>query len=142
VRILVVDDQPLAREAIREFLSADPEVDGLYTACDGRQAVDAVDVHRPDVVLIDIGLPDVNGLSVARRILRLYPETAVVMLGDHDNPQYRQAAAECGAAAFVAKQELARKLLPAISSSVGSGSRDLDLDAVRRAIATPPPRRD
>ena len=141
MRILVVDDNELAREAIREFLSASPEVHGLYIACDGRQAVEAVTAHRPDVMVIDIGLPEGGGLQVADRVRRLFPETGVVVLADHDNAQYRRAAAECGASAFVAKQRMATQLMPAIVS-VGSGSRELELEKVRKAVATPPRRGD
>jgi DNA-binding NarL/FixJ family response regulator len=141
VRILVVDDNVLARDAIRDFLLGSGDFDGLYTACDGRQAVEVVTAHRPDVMVIDIGLPEGGGLTIADRVRRLFPETAVVVLADHDNAQYRQAAQECGASAFVAKQRMATQLLPAIVS-VGSGSRELELERIRKAVATPPRRGD
>lgn len=124
VRVLVVEEQALAREAIREFLSVSPDVQELYTAGDGREAVDAVGAHRPDVMVIDVRLPDESGLQIARRVRRLYPATAVVLLADHDNPQYREAAVACGASAFVAKQEIAGQLMSAICLAAGSGSRD------------------
>jgi len=116
VRTLLVEDQPLARQAIRDFLRSAEDVTWLGAAVDGDELFRLLPELVPEVVLMDISLPGSNGLQLTRKLRALRPETVVVILSDHDNEQYRSAAAACGAAGFVAKQNIGVELLPLLRS--------------------------
>jgi DNA-binding NarL/FixJ family response regulator len=80
IRILLADDEAMMRAGVRAILSSDPELDVVAEAGDGRQAVDLAISHHPDVALLDIRMPRLDGLAAAAEIRRAAPGTAVVML--------------------------------------------------------------
>lgn len=108
--ILIVDDNPRFRSRARRWL----EVAGFAVvaeAVDGRSALEATREHRPAVVLLDVELPDMSGLSVAARLTREPHPPAVVLTSTHEVADYGDRAARCGARGFVPKAELSGKAL-------------------------------
>lgn len=101
---------------MRLGLEADIEVVG--EAYDGAQAVDLVSNHDPDVVLMDVEMPVMDGITATRNIVQAHPGCAVVVLSLHDDTATRQRAHVAGAATFVAKHEIDRTLTDAIRSSM------------------------
>ena len=104
-RVLIVDDHARFRQTARRAL----ERDGWTVAgeaADGAAALDCAHAIEPDVVLLDVGLPDISGLEVARRLRRALPHVAVVMISTQDSTDYRELAVENGALAFISKAEL------------------------------------
>ena len=117
IRILLVDDQALVRAGFRMILDAEPEMEVVGEAADGREAIEQVHLLQPDVVLMDIRMPELDGLEAARRILagRDDANTAkILMLTTFDHDEYVYEALRAGASGFLLKDTLAADLLSAI----------------------------
>jgi DNA-binding NarL/FixJ family response regulator len=117
VRILVVDDHEPARSGIRSLLSARPELDFCGEALDGIDAVEKTKDLRPNVVLMDICMPRMDGLEATRIIQRECPGTKVILLSQNDLSILKRQAEEVGASGYVDKATLSRDLLPAIDET-------------------------
>ena len=113
LRLLLADDHPLIREGLRASL-ADQGFTVVAEAEDGRSAVDLALEHRPDVVVMDIGMPDLDGLEATRRILSKRPNARVLVLTAHDDDQMREAAKAAGAMGYVAKSASTREITDAV----------------------------
>ena len=114
--VLIVDDHARFRTTARRAL----ERDGwtvVGEAADGAAALDAARTLEPDVVLLDVGLPDMSGLEVARRLRAGSPRSAVVVISTHDSADYRDLAVANGARGFLAKAELTGDALAALLSN-------------------------
>ncbi|MFZ0394806.1 MAG: response regulator transcription factor [Terracidiphilus sp.] len=111
-RILLADDHALMLEGLTRLLAEDFEIVG--TAVDGRTLLAEVDRLRPDVVVVDVGMPEMNGIEAARRISKSYPETKIVFISQQLDPAYLHAAFNAGAMGYVAKQSAANELVRAI----------------------------
>jgi len=104
IRVLIVDDHPLFRAGIRERLEVpDGSIVVVGEADDGLQAYGLVGSLRPDVVLIDISMPGMNGIDTTRRIHGDYPDVRIIILSVHDDDQYVQAALDAGASGYLLK---------------------------------------
>jgi DNA-binding NarL/FixJ family response regulator len=115
-RILIVDDhEGFRRSAARSLAGAGWEVVG--EAEDGRAALDAAERTSPDVVLLDVGLPDISGIEVARSLRERQPDVAVVMISTHDRADYGELALASGARGFLSKLELSSQVLEALVES-------------------------
>ena len=99
--MLLVDDYPRLLVALRRLLEASCEVVGSVSS--GREAVDTVTTLKPDVVVLDLTLPDLNGLEVCRQIKQIAPETHVVLLTAADDKALRESGIEAGASGFLPK---------------------------------------
>ena len=104
MRLLIVDDNPNFRYLLRRFLSG-REID-FHECNDGAEAVAAYERYRPDWVLMDIEMPEMDGLTATMRILAVDPRARVVILTQHDDANWRDAAGKAGARDFVAKENL------------------------------------
>jgi two-component system NarL family response regulator len=103
VRIMVVDDHPMVAEGIQAILDSYDDMVVVATLGSGRDAIDQIDTIRPDVVLLDLNMPDVNGLTATEMILERRPKTRILILSMHDSPEYIQAALRHGARGYILK---------------------------------------
>lgn len=116
IKVLVVDDHPLYRDGIRERLeSGDGGIVVVGEAGNGAQARDLVRVLQPDVVLMDISMPDMNGIEATRLVHEELPDVAVVVLSVYDDPQYVQAALTAGASGYLLKTVEAQELRDSVT---------------------------
>jgi DNA-binding NarL/FixJ family response regulator len=111
-RILLADDHALMLEGLTRLLAQDFEIVG--TVANGRTLLAEVDRLRPDLVLLDVGMPEMNGIEAARRIAKSYPDTKIVFISQQLDPAYLHAAFNAGAMGYVAKQSAATELVRAI----------------------------
>jgi DNA-binding NarL/FixJ family response regulator len=106
IKVLIVDDHAEMRRVIRDFLNTTASVVVVGEAVDGIDAIDKTEELNPDVVLMDISMPQRDGLEATRIIKERWPTTTVVIASMHDSPQYRQRAAEVKADRFITKSSL------------------------------------
>jgi DNA-binding NarL/FixJ family response regulator len=111
---MLADDHPIVRAGIREAIRELREVDIVGEVTDGREAVAAVEAQRPDVVLMDISMPGLNGLDATERIVKKFPEVKVIILSRHDEDAYLWRALRIGAAGYVLKKSVIGELKAAV----------------------------
>lgn len=117
VRVVLVDDHVIVREGLRLILGARAEIAVVGEAADGRQAMELVERLRPDVVVMDIAMPNLNGLEATRQIRRRFPETRVVILTMHENHEYVLQILQAGATGCVLKRSAGSELVTAIEAA-------------------------
>jgi DNA-binding NarL/FixJ family response regulator len=143
IRVLLADDQELFREGVRVIVDAQDGMEVVGSAADGLEAVRLVDELAPDVVLMDIRMPEMDGLEATRRITDSNAETRVLILTTFDLDEYVFGALRAGASGFLLKDSPRAALLHAVRT-VADGSALLDPALTRRLLADwvrrPPPR--
>jgi len=117
ITILLVDDHTVVREGFRKMLEFDKDLSIVGEAKDGREAVTLVEQLRPEVVLMDIAMPRLNGLAATRQMLKLRPTTKVLILSAHGDESYVKSAAEAGAKGFMLKQTTMEEVGKAIRAA-------------------------
>lgn len=133
ISVLIVDDEPLIRSGIRAILGSDPDMSVVGEASDGREAVSGVLRFRPQVVLLDIRMPNLDGLDAIPEILRAWPETKIVMLTTFGEDAYIAGALERGAVGFLLKASDPRELQDAVRA-VAAGAAYLSPRVAQRVI--------
>ncbi len=120
IRVLLVDDHQMMRDGLRGLLVGEPDIEVVGEASDGRIALDLVRTLSPDVVVMDIGMPDMNGVEATRRIHNEYERVKVVALSTHTDKRYVHHMLEAGACGYVLKIAAHDELLRAVrAASVG-----------------------
>ena len=113
--ILIVEDHDAVRTSLRDWLSATFPDWTLVEAKSGEEAVDLALARPPDVVLVDIGLPGMNGIETTRHIKAVVPQAQVVMLTIYEAPEYQADAAAAGASAYIVKRRMHTELIPVLA---------------------------
>ncbi|MDP2744170.1 MAG: response regulator transcription factor [Dehalococcoidia bacterium] len=114
IRVLIVDDHALLREGIRTLLGTCDDIEIVGEAADGREAVEKARLLAPEVVLMDIAMPEVDGIEATRRLLRENPQVKVLAMTQYDHGEYILSIVKAGAVGFIPKKAAAGELLNAI----------------------------
>ena len=117
VRILLADDHTVVRQGLRKVLEERPEWEVVAEAGDGREAIRLAEQHRPDVAILDIAMPLLNGIEATRQITRHVPETRVLVLSMHADEVYVTQILEAGAKGYLLKDSADVDLLTAVSEA-------------------------
>ena len=134
IRILLADDHAVLREGMRDLLSREPDLEVVGEAATGLEAVELCEQLRPDVALMDIVMPGVNGIEATRRIKRSSPTTAVLILSAYDDDRYVLGLLEAGAAGYLLKSARGEELIQAIRA-VDAGESVLHPSVMARLLA-------
>ena len=133
IRVLLADDHVLVREGTRELLEQEEDIEVVAEAGDGEEAVHLAVVHRPDIAIMDISMPRLNGIEATKQIKALHPATAVLVLTAYDDDQYVFALLEAGAAGYLLKDVQASELVKAVRA-VYNGESVLHPAIARKVI--------
>jgi len=116
LRLLLGDDHPLVRHGLRKVLEERPEWEVVSEVGEGREAVREAIAHKPDVAILDVAMPLLNGIDAAQQIVRRAPETRILMLSMHADEAYVMRAVQAGATGYMVKDAAGKELLTAIES--------------------------
>jgi two-component system response regulator NreC len=117
IRILLADDHTMVRDGLRALLDRQPDLEIVAEAADGRECVQLAEEHSPNVVMMDIAMPQMNGIEATRRILAANPATAVVMLSMHQDESYVLQSLKAGARGFLLKDSPREDVIEAIRTA-------------------------
>jgi DNA-binding NarL/FixJ family response regulator len=113
-KLLIIDDHPMMRQGLAQLINNESDLEVCAEAENGRQAMDAISTAHPDLVLLDITLPDKNGLELIKDIQSLYPGLSVLVISMHEESLYAERVLRAGGRGYIMKQEGGRKLMEAI----------------------------
>ena len=133
IRILLADDHVLVRQGTRELLEQEDDMEVVAEAGDGEEAVRQAINHRPDVAIMDISMPKLNGIEATKQIKASHPATAILVLSAYDDDQYIFALLEAGAAGYLLKDVQASELIRAVRA-VHTGESVLHPAIARKVI--------
>jgi two-component system, NarL family, response regulator NreC len=121
IRILLVDDHAVVREGIKRLIDSHPDIELVGEAADGTEAVTAVDQLRPDVVMMDVSMPRLNGIDTTRQLRDAAPETKILALTVHEDDGYVREFLKAGALGYLLKRASTEELIRAIRIVAGGG---------------------
>ena len=136
IRVVVAEDHEMVREGLRHLLNAQGDMKVVGEAGNGKTAIEQACSLKPDVVVIDLSMPEMNGLIAVQHLRKSLPSAALVALTRHNDKTYVQQLTAAGAAAYVLKQSPSNELLNAIRAAA-AGHQNIDT-ALRAALETPP----
>ncbi|WP_337153624.1 response regulator transcription factor [Pseudomonas protegens] len=122
IRLALVDDHSLVRDGIKALLSVVPNVAVVGEAENGAHAIEMVEQCKPDLLLVDINLPDINGLVLTRKIREKHPLLQVLVLSMHDSKEYVSESLRAGASGYVLKNSPSREIIAAIEAIATGGT--------------------
>jgi DNA-binding NarL/FixJ family response regulator len=131
--LIIVDDHELARESLQNMLSDEIDIDVVGEAANGRQALLLCSRLKPDLILMDVRMPEMDGLAATKEIKQRYPETSVMMLTMHENPNYLLEALKAGASGYVLKDAPQKEIIEAVRR-VRDGESALDPELATRLL--------
>lgn len=123
VRVLIVDDHPLFAKTLEAMIAGHPELELVGEAGDGIEAIRLAATLQPDVILMDVDMPRLDGLAATRRILALGLPCRVIVLTGSEEMETSRAALRAGASAYLTKGLISKSLVPAILNLAGAGDR-------------------
>jgi len=145
IKLMLVDDHDVVRTGLRSFLETQPGLEVIAEAKNGLEALEQAKQARPDIVLMDITMPDMDGMEATRQLKSLYPECQVLVLTVHSDKQYFMKMLAAGASGYLTKQAAADELIAAIQA-VAAGHVYLQpalarwlLDDYQRLVKSTPP---
>jgi DNA-binding NarL/FixJ family response regulator len=136
IRVVVVDDHALHRDGTRQILEAHADLEVVGEADSGEVALALVNQLKPDVVLMDIRLPGINGVEATRRLTRDHPEVRVLMVSAYDEDEYVRGSLEAGAAGYLRKTAPGKELVQAVRA-VASGASVFQSGLAARLLLSP-----
>jgi two-component system nitrate/nitrite response regulator NarL len=119
VKVLLVDDHAVVRDGIRARLESNAGFEVVGEAVNGREAIQKVEELNPDVVLMDISMPVMNGMDAAMYLREKFPDTKVIILTMHEHKEYIQGVIRCGAQGYIVKDVTAQEMISAIKTVMG-----------------------
>jgi len=122
IKIILIDDHQLFREGIKRILDFEPMFEVVAEADDGSEALTVVEEYKPDVVIMDINMPNVNGVEATKQLVDANPETKVIILSIHDDENYVTHALKTGARGYLLKEMDADTLIEAVKVVADGGS--------------------
>lgn len=122
IKIALVDDHKLFREGVKRILSFEPTFEVVAEAGDGSEVNNLVENYQPDIVLMDINMPEINGITATKELLENYPDTKVIILSIHDDENYVTHALQTGAQGYLLKEMDTESLMEAIRVVYDGGS--------------------
>jgi two-component system nitrate/nitrite response regulator NarL len=134
IRIILVDDHPVVREGLRGILASFEQIEVVGEASSGRQAIDVARDLKPDVVVMDISMPEMSGIDAIGVLRRELPEVKALALSMHDNAAYIKQALRAGARGYVLKDSAPKQLVEAISN-VDAGTTPISPQAANALVA-------
>jgi len=114
IRVLLADDHTVLRDSLRAFVGMYPDLEVVGEACDGVETLAQAQTLKPDVLLLDMAMPNLGGLEVLRRIAKEQPECKVLVLTQHDSPQYVLPALQAGAKGYLLKKSGGAEVVQAV----------------------------
>jgi two-component system NarL family response regulator len=141
IRILIVDDHPMVAEGIQSILESYEDIVVVGTCTTAREAIDGVAAAAPDVILMDLNMPDMSGLTATEIILEKHPQTRILVLSMHDSPEYISTALSHGALGYILKDVPTDEIKKAIDA-VMAGERYLCTGASGSLAPAPDASRD
>ena len=141
ISVLIVEDHTMVREGLRAMLKLEPDLEVLGEARDGREAVAMAMKLRPDVILMDIAMPGLNGIEATRQLVKALPTSKIIILTAHSDDAYVQSAVGCGVAGFLLKQDSTYDICRAIRE-VHKGGIHYSGPVAKRFVRINPKSRD
>lgn len=133
IRVVLADDHAVVRKGIREFLEASPNITVVAEASNGREALEAVEEHQPDVAVLDIQMPEVSGIEATRHIKARFPDVRVLILTAYDDDPYVFALVQAGASGYVLKTAGGDEIVEAVEA-IHRGNSALDPAVARKVV--------
>ncbi|MFC3886517.1 response regulator [Bacillus songklensis] len=121
-KIIIIDDHQLFREGVKRILDFEPDFEVVAEGDDGNEALQLVEQHEPDVVIMDINMPSVNGVEATKQLVEANPDTKVIILSIHDDETYVTHALQTGARGYLLKEMDADALIQAVKVVAEGGS--------------------
>ena len=122
IKVLIVDDNAKFTKSVKNLLSNEQDIEVIGEAREGKEAILKTKELKPDIVLMDVRMPKMGGIEATRRISKIMPETKIIILTIYDIDEYRDAATNSGAVAFVLKKFMRNELVQNIRDVFGSKS--------------------
>jgi YesN/AraC family two-component response regulator len=114
LRVLIVDDSDAVRRGLTRLLQPQGDIEIIGESSDGQDAIRKTQQYKPDVVLMDVSMPVMNGLDAARKIKHDFPSTVVLMVTQFESASFAREAVSAGAAAYILKSDATKELIPAL----------------------------
>ncbi len=133
IKLLIADDHAVVREGTKQILEQEPDLEVVAEAADGEEAVQKTGSTHPDVVLMDVAMPKMDGISATKQIKNLHPKTAILVLSAYDDDQFVFSLLEAGAAGYLLKSVRGKELVDAIRA-VHAGESVLHPTVARKVL--------